>query len=143
MERMNRAKHRLLIAVFFCCGCMSAFATASLSAAASVTDNTTQSQTARTPAAMPAVKNSYLVQQGDCLGKILRETYKLPDAVIFNPKTNRSIQQANPHIHNLDALVILLLPSQIIASAGIKDSSYPDTTNFFVAEKPFQEFPPQ
>ncbi len=56
------------------------------------------------PADEPVSKASYIVQQGDCLGKILREVFKLPDAVIFSPQTKLTIQKANPHIHNLNAL---------------------------------------
>jgi len=117
MDSMNRRNDRLLTAVFFYCCCISTFATASLSGAAAATDNTTPAYTAPAPAEMPAAINSYSVQRGDCLGKILREVFKLPDAVIFSSKTSRSIQKANPHIHNIDALQAgetLFVPSEIL-----------------------------
>ena len=68
-------------------------------------------------------KTSYTVQQGDCLGKILREVFKLPEAVIFSPQTTLSIQKANPHIHNLNALQAgekLFVPSEIQQHVPLK-----------------------
>ncbi|MBN2109069.1 MAG: hypothetical protein JW832_16705, partial [Deltaproteobacteria bacterium] len=124
---MNRGKHRLLTALFFFCGCISTCATASLLVAASVTDNATPSHTALTPAEMPDATNSYSVRQGDCLGKILREVFKLPDEVIFSPKTCRAIQKVNPHIHDLDALQAgekLFVPSSILLQG--RQSLVPD-----------------
>ncbi|OPZ59682.1 MAG: hypothetical protein BWY87_00878 [Deltaproteobacteria bacterium ADurb.Bin510] len=53
------------------------------------------------PAAAP--QEVVVVQQGQCLGLILRERYGLPDEIIFG-EFLRSIRVANPGIQNLDCI---------------------------------------
>jgi hypothetical protein len=47
---------------------------------------------------------TYLIQKGDCLGKILRSSFSLPDEVIFSPRTHALMTEANPHLQNLSDL---------------------------------------
>ncbi len=104
MYCMNAKKHSMLLAVLLFSASICSCGTGARAADAVSADPGTPSNEASTPTDDGSSNTSYTVQQGDCLGKILREIFKLPEAVIFSPQTALSIQKANPHIHNLNAL---------------------------------------
>ena len=113
---MKAQSHTILWACAFFCFFMHPCGAPSLAADAANTDNSTPSHMAISPSDELVSQPGYTVQQGDCLGKILREAFKLPDAVIFSPQTILAIQKANPHIHDLNDLHTgekLFVPEQI------------------------------
>lgn len=60
----------------------------------------------------------YTVSEGEHLWKILRATYKLPEAVLFQEKTAMLIKEANPHIKDLNALEKgqkIRIPAELLA----------------------------
>lgn len=117
INRMNAPCTISLQAFLFFCVCMYACGTPSIAADTAATDNSTPSHEAISPSDELVWQPSYTVQQGDCLGKILREVFKLPDAIIFSPQTTITIQKANPHIHNINDLHTgekLFVPAQIL-----------------------------
>jgi hypothetical protein len=120
---MKARFHIMLPAALFFLFNLCDFGTVSRAAVTAYTDNITPSQEARTSNDVRSSKTGYTVQQGDCLGKILREAFKLPEAVIFSSQTTLSMQAANPHIPNLNALQPgekLFVPSDIQQYVPIK-----------------------
>ncbi|MCX5901015.1 MAG: hypothetical protein NTX06_09845, partial [Proteobacteria bacterium] len=114
---MNAPYTISLQAFLFFCVCIYACGTPSIAADTAATDNSTPSHEAISPSDEVVSQPSYTVQQGDCLGKILREVFKLPDAIIFSPQTTLTIQKKNQHIHNLNDLHTgekLFVPAQIL-----------------------------
>ena len=114
---MNTQCTSSLQAFLFFCVFMYACGTLSIAADTAITDNSTFSHEAISPSDELVSQPSYTVQHGDCLGKILREVFKLPDAIIFSPQTTLTMQKENPHIHNLNDLHTgekLFVPAQIL-----------------------------
>jgi hypothetical protein len=117
MYGMSATRHSRMLAVLLCFVSIYACCTASLAADTASADSLTPSHGTRTPTDALNSKTSYTVQKGDCIGKILRVVFKLPEAVIFSPQTTRSIQLANPHIKDLNDLQTgekLFVPSYIM-----------------------------
>ena len=123
---MSATNKNIFQALLFICLCIYAGGAQAPAADAAATDNATPAQQEHAPADIQAAKNSYTVQQGDCLGKILREVYKLPDAIIFSPQTTITVQEANPHIHNVNDLHAgqkLIVPIQILEHTARKNTN--------------------
>ena len=114
---MKAHRHYILRAFVLFCICMYHGSTVSLAAGAATTDNGAPLHDSVSPTGEPVWQPSYTVQQGDCLAKILREVFKLPEAIIFSPQTILTIQKANPHIRTIQDLHTgekLFVPSQIL-----------------------------
>ena len=112
-----------------------------------LTDNQTIGQD-RISAGLRRNGTSYTIERGDCLGKILREKFKLPDEVIFSPNTQAILMEANPHLHSLNDLrageqlivpvnLLRLQPPAIVDSVKrpsdvhqhLDDISHPETSD--------------
>jgi len=62
------------------------------------------------------------VQRGEHLGQILRSRFSLPDSVIFNRITKSLIQEANPHIADLNVIEAgqsITVPREVFAMRQI------------------------
>jgi len=120
---MKDHRQYILWAFIVFCICMYPSSTPSLASGAATTDNKTPLHETVPPDGEPVWQPSYTVQPGDCLAKILREVFKLPEAIIFSPQTILTIQKSNPHIRNIQDLHTgekLFVPSQILEHAPKK-----------------------
>ncbi|MEI6127118.1 MAG: hypothetical protein WCQ99_11260 [Pseudomonadota bacterium] len=65
--------------------------------------------------------SEYTVKEGEHLGKILRDVYRIPEAAIFQERTGRLIKDANPHLKDTNALEKgwkIMIPPEILNLSG-------------------------